>query len=76
MAVTMVIGNAPALARSLFSPGYSIAAVIANEFAEASGQLYVSSLVFLGLVLFGLTIVINAGARLMILMTSRRSTQP
>jgi phosphate transport system permease protein len=50
--------------------------VIANEFAEASGQLYVSSLVFLGLVLFGLTIVINAGARLMILMTSRRSTQP
>ena len=75
MAVTMVIGNTPALAKSLFSPGYSIAAVIANEFAEASGQLYISSLVFLGLVLFGLTIVINAGARLMILMTSRRSAQ-
>jgi phosphate transport system permease protein len=76
MAVTMVIGNTPTLVASLFSPGYSIAAVIANEFAEASGQLYVSSLIFLGLVLFGLTIVINAGARILILMTSRASTQP
>jgi phosphate transport system permease protein len=75
MAVTMVIGNTPTLVASLFSPGYSIAAVIANEFAEASGHLYISSLVFLGLVLFGVTIVINAGARLMILMTSRTSAQ-
>jgi phosphate transport system permease protein len=72
MAVTMVIGNTPAIAASLFSPGYSIAAVIANEFAEASGQLYVSSLIFLGLVLFGLTIVINAAARILILLTSQR----
>ena len=72
MAVTMVIGNTPKIAASLFSPGYSIAAVIANEFAEASGDLYVSSLIFLGLVLFGLTIVINAGARIMILATSQR----
>jgi phosphate transport system permease protein len=76
MAVTMVIGNTPAIAASLFSPGYSIAAVIANEFAEASGQLYVSSLVFLGLVLFGLTVVINAVARILILMTSRTRAQP
>lgn len=76
MAVTMVIGNTPTLAASLFSPGYSIAAVIANEFAEAGGRLYISSLIFLGLVLFGLTILINAGARLLILMTSRTSTQP
>jgi phosphate transport system permease protein len=76
MAVTMVIGNTPVIAASLFSPGYSIAAVIANEFAEASGQLYVSSLVFLGLVLFGLTIVINAVARILILMTSRTRAQP
>ena len=60
MAVTMVIGNTPKISASLLSPGYSIAAVIANEFAEASGDLYVSSLIFLGLVLFGLTIVINA----------------
>ena len=72
MAVTMVVGNTPRIAASLFSPGYSIAAVIANEFAEASGSLYVSSLVFLGLVLFGLTILINAVARLFILATSRR----
>ena len=71
MAVTMVIGNTPTLTASLLSPGYSIAAVIANEFAEASGNLYVSSLIFLGLVLFGLTIVINAIARLFILLTSR-----
>ncbi len=75
MAVTMVIGNTPAIAASLFSPGYSIAAVIANEFAEASGPLYVSSLVFLGLVLFGLTIVINALARIFVLLTSQKGVQ-
>lgn len=73
MAVTMVIGNTPRITASLLSPGYSIAAVIANEFAEASGDLYVSSLIFLGLVLFGLTILINAVARLMVLTTTRRS---
>lgn len=71
MAVTMVIGNTPVISASLFSPGYSIAAVIANEFAEASGELYISSLIFLGLVLFGLTILINAAARILILTTSR-----
>ena len=71
MAVTMVIGNTPKISASLLSPGYSIAAVIANEFAEASGDLYVSSLIFLGLVLFGLTIIINALARILILTTSR-----
>ncbi|HLH04524.1 MAG TPA: phosphate ABC transporter permease subunit PstC [Bryobacteraceae bacterium] len=72
MAVTMVVGNTPKITASLLSPGYSIAAVIANEFAEASGDLYVSSLIFLGLVLFGLTIVINALARILILTTTRR----
>jgi phosphate transport system permease protein len=72
MAVTMVIGNTPKITASLLSPGYSIAAVIANEFAEASGSLYVSSLIFLGLVLFGLTIIINAAARIMVLTTTRR----
>jgi len=71
MAVTMVIGNTPTLTASLLSPGYSIAAVIANEFAEASGSLYVSSLIFLGLVLFGLTIIINGIARIMVLTTAR-----
>ena len=72
MAVTMVIGNTPKISASLLSPGYSIAAVIANEFAEASGSLYISSLIFLGLVLFGLTIVINAVARILILTTQER----
>lgn len=72
MAVTMVIGNTPNITASLFSPGYSIAAVIANEFAEASGDLYVASLIYLGLVLFGLTIVINALARILIIMTQRQ----
>lgn len=76
MAVTMVIGNTPTLTASLLSPGYSIAAVIANEFAEASGDLYVSSLILAGLVLFGLTIVINGLARLLILATSQRVATP
>jgi len=66
MAVTMVIGNDPTIRTSLFSPGYSIAAVIANEFTEATGQLYTSALIELGLVLFALTIVINALARLLV----------
>ena len=69
MAVTMVIGNAPKISASLLSPGYSIAAVIANEFAEANGQLYISSLIFMALVLFGRTSVINAVARIFIMTT-------
>ncbi len=72
MAVTMVIGNSPKIAASLLAPGYSIAAVIANEFTEAAGDLYLSSLIELGLVLFALTIVINAVARLLILMTAAK----
>ncbi len=74
MAVTMVIGNDPKISASLFAPGYSIAAVIANEFTEATGDLYVQSLVELGLVLFLLTILLNGLARLMILATTRRGT--
>jgi len=71
MAVTMVVGNDPKIKASLFAPGYSIAAVIANEFTEATGALYTQSLIELGLVLFGLTIVINAIARLMIAVSER-----
>jgi phosphate transport system permease protein len=70
MAVTMVIGNDPRITSSLFAPGYSIAAVIANEFTEATGDLYVHALIELGLVLFLLTIIINGVARLLILATS------
>jgi phosphate transport system permease protein len=72
MAVTMVIGNVPKVSASLFSPGYSIAAVIANEFAEASPGLHISALIELGLVLFLLTFILNGLARVMIVATSRR----
>ncbi len=74
MAVTMVIGNTPQIRASLFAPGYSIAAVIANEFTEATGQLFQGALIELGLVLFGLTIVINGLARLLVLGTTRKGT--
>jgi phosphate transport system permease protein len=66
MAVTMVIGNRPEISLSLFAPAYSMAAVIANEFAEATSKLYVSALIEIALVLFGITIVVNALARLLI----------
>lgn len=66
MAVTMVIGNVPQIKASLMAPGYSIAAVVANEFTEATTEVYRHALIELGLVLFGLTIVINGLARLMV----------
>jgi phosphate transport system permease protein len=75
MAVTMVIGNSPKIAASLLAPGYSIASVIANEFTEATGDLYLSALVELGLVLFVLSIVINGAARLLILMTTAKGSK-
>jgi len=74
MAVTMVIGNTPVISASLFSPGYSIAAVIANEFTEATGELYTQSLIELGLVLFILTFILNGFARLLIVATSQRGS--
>jgi phosphate transport system permease protein len=72
MAVTMVIGNDPKIHASLFAPGYSIAAVVANEFTEATGDLYPSALIELGLVLFAVTIAINAVARLLVLSTTKK----
>ena len=76
MAVTMVIGNRPEIAASLFAPAYSMAAVIANEFAEATSKLYVSALIEVALVLFAITIVVNALARLLIasMRTGRSAT--
>jgi phosphate transport system permease protein len=74
MAVTMVIGNTPAIAASLFSPGDSIASVIANQFTEATGDLYTQSLIELGLVLFLLTFILNGLARVLILVTSQRGS--
>jgi len=66
MAVTMVIGNRPEISRSLFAPGYTMASVIANEFSEATGDLYLSALVEIGLALFIVTLIVNALARLLV----------
>ena len=74
MAVTMVIGNTPTIAASLFAPGYSIAAVLANEFTEATGTLHPATLINLALVLFLITIVINGLARLLIIATTGKGT--
>lgn len=65
MAVTMVIGNNPQVSTSLFAPQYTMAAVIANEFTEASDELYLHALVEIGLVLFIVTVVINGASRLL-----------
>jgi len=66
MAVTMVIGNSPQIVKSLFAPGYTLASVIANEFTEATGDLYLSALFEIGLVLLGVTILVNAAAQLLL----------
>ncbi len=66
MAVTMVIGNRPEIAASLLAPGYTMAAVLANEFTEATSDLYVHTLIEIGLVLFVITIIVNAVGRLIL----------
>ncbi len=66
MAVTMVIGNRPEIAKSLFAPGYTMASVIANEFTEATGDMYLSALIEIGLALFIVTLIVNALARLLV----------
>jgi len=71
MAVTMVIGNNPQIAKSLFAPGYTMASVLANEFSEATGDLYLSSLVEIGLALFFVTIIVNALAQLLVWTVTR-----
>jgi phosphate transport system permease protein len=66
MAVTMVIGNRPEISVSLFAPGYTMASVLANEFTEATSDLYLSALVEVGLLLLVVTIVVNTLARLLV----------
>ena len=73
MAVTMLIGNRHEIAASLFAPGYSMAAVIANEFSEAATDMHFSALTYVALVLFVLTVLVNAGARLLIWRVARGS---
>lgn len=71
MAVTMVIGNRPEIARSLFAPGYTMASVLANEFSEATGNVYLSALVEIGLALFIVTVIVNALAQLLVWTVTR-----
>ncbi len=71
MAVTFVVGNAHRISSSLLAPGTTISAAIANEFTEAVGDLYTSSLMALGLILFVLTFTVIAGARLLLLRLER-----
>jgi phosphate transport system permease protein len=66
MAVTMVIGNRPEIVKSLFAPGYTMASVIANEFTEATTDIYFSALFEIGLVLLGVTVLVNALAQLLL----------
>jgi len=73
MAVTMVIGNTPKISASLFAPQYTMAAVIANEFTEATDELYQHALIEIGLVLFIITLVVNALSRLLIWSMNRRT---
>jgi phosphate transport system permease protein len=72
MAVTFVIGNAHRISASIFAPGTTISATIANEFTEADGELYTSSLVALGLILFVITFIILAIARYMLMRIEKR----
>src|SRR5207248_10539905 len=74
MAVTMVIGNTPQIAASLFKPGYTLASVIANEFTEATTDMYLQALFEIGLVLFGITILANLLAQLLLQTMSTTST--
>ncbi len=72
MAVTMVIGNRPEISASLFAPSYTMASVIANEFTEATSNLYLSALIEIGLVLFCITLLVNIVARLLIWKVSNK----
>jgi phosphate transport system permease protein len=79
MAVTMVIGNMPQITWSLYAPQYTMAAVLANEFTEATEELHLHALVEIGLVLFAITLVINVLSRLLIwsmTRTPRRRVRP
>jgi phosphate transport system permease protein len=73
MAVTMLIGNRHEIAASLFAPGYTMAAAIANEFSEAVGDMHLSALAYVAFLLFLVTVLVNAGARLLIWRVARGS---
>jgi phosphate transport system permease protein len=72
MAVTMLIGTRHEISASLFAPGYTMAAAIANEFTDASSDMHIAALIYVALVLFAITVLVNAGARLLIWRVARR----
>jgi phosphate transport system permease protein len=76
MAVTMVIGNNPRVSASLFAPQYTMAAVLANEFSEAAGELYLNALIEIGLVLFIITLIVNSLSRILIWSMAKNSAGP
>lgn len=73
MAVTMVIGNSAQISASLLDPGYTIPSVLANEFAEAEPGTHIGALCYLGLILFGLTLIVNIGAVLLVQWVGRKN---
>lgn len=75
MAVTMVIGNRPEISPSLFAPAHTMAAVLANEFAEADSEIYLAALIEVALVLFAITVLVNAVARILIYSTTARASE-
>jgi phosphate transport system permease protein len=75
MAVTMVIGNTPQVPESLFAPAYTMASVLANEFAEASGDVHRSALMYVALMLLAVTLVVNALARALVWRVERRDAR-
>jgi phosphate transport system permease protein len=72
MAVTMVIGNSPHISSNLLAPAYSMAAVIANEFTEANGDVYLAALAEIGLLLMAITLILNIAAHLLVWATTRK----
>jgi phosphate transport system permease protein len=75
MAVTFVIGNSHRIGASLLAPGTTISATLANEFTEAVGDIYTSSLIELGLILFVITFIVLAAARLMLMRLESRAAK-
>jgi phosphate transport system permease protein len=73
MAITMVIGNSPQITTSLFEPAYTIASVLAANFADATDEMYLSALVEMGLILFLVTLIVNGLAKLLIMSVARRA---
>jgi phosphate transport system permease protein len=74
MAVTMVIGNRPEIAASLFAPGYTMASVIANEFTEATEEIYLHALILVGVLLFIVSFIVRAFAQLLVWYATRGRT--